>query len=164
MIVEINGRELNRIFWAICSKISQQREAVAEHPNESTFVENVEELSLIRNKVKKMIGHLQATKWNYGPKGPPRRSLVFLDGNRDWEDSFADYMEEFPFDPSAPAEHFQTEREFDESMEKYRDEREREAFRAGFAAGQASNNKHPSDTGRKITKSGNNTESEVAVD
>lgn len=161
MIVEINGRELGRIFWALNSKIQQQRELVAEHTQDRTFVENVEELTEISNKIKKLTGHLQATKWNYGPVGPPRRSLIFMDGNKDWEESFIDFLEEFPFDASAPAEHFQTEQEFDQALEKYRDEREREAFRAGFAAGKASDNKHTSDVGRKNTKNGNSSESAV---
>lgn len=159
MIVEINGRELDRIFWALNTKIQQQRDLVAENPQERTYVENVEELTVISNKIKRITGRLQATKWNYGSVGPARRSLIFVDGDKDWEDSFADFLEEFPFDGSAPAEHFQTEQEFEQALGKYRDERERESFRAGFAAGKASIDQHSPDLGRKIAKNGSNSKS-----
>lgn len=163
MIIEISGREIDRIQWALNSKIREQRELVASESPNTTFVENVVELEAIRDKMKKCIVHLLATKWNYG-KNTPRRNLIFIDGDKTWEESFIEYMEEFPFDPSAPAEHFMTEQEFDESLEKYRNERERDAFRAGFAAGQAFNNEPSTDIGREVRKSGSDSQSQVVID
>ena len=51
---------------------------------------------------------------------------------KNWEERFEEWIEEFPLDPSAPQAHFQTEEEYDQAYEKYRDQRERDAFQAGF--------------------------------
>ncbi len=58
--------------------------------------------------------------------------IVAEDCLNGWEEHWEEWIEENPNDPSNPQAHFQTEEEYDQAYEKYRDQREKDAFRAGF--------------------------------
>lgn len=129
MIIEITSRDIDRLMWCVGLTIQEQSKLNWPTKDQNT----VAELEIILDKLKSAMGRIKSTKWNFGVD-TSRRNLLFIDGEKDWEDGFIDWYEAFPVDPSSAAQHFQTEEEFTQAYESYRDRREQEAYRAGFAA------------------------------